>query len=148
VSSELVATLNYPCPHCRVELDLPATSWDGWMRCPSCERTFLPPEPERLPRGMSAAAVPSPLDGSPLTDGRMAAAPEFEGPHPLTRRMAHTSPTRLVFTTGFVLCLFLTLISFLDLRPVRLAIFGFLTIGFLLLLLRTPRRRLPPFGST
>ncbi len=97
---------------------------------------------------MSAAAVPSPLDGSPLTDGRMAAAPEFEGPHPLTRRMAHTSPTRLVFTTGFVLCLFLTLISFLDLRPVRLAIFGFLTIGFLLLLLRTPRRRLPPFGAT
>jgi hypothetical protein len=148
VSLELVATLNYPCPHCRVELDVPASRWDGWMRCPSCERTFLPPEPERLPRGSSTAAVSSPLDGNRLTDGRTAGALEFEGTRPLTSRMAYTSPTRLVFTTGFVLCLFLTLISFLDLRPARLAVFGFLTIGFFLLLLRTPRRRLPPFGST
>ena len=56
--------------------------------------------------------------------------------------MAHTSPARIVFTTGFVLCLLLSLITFLDFQPLGLAIFGFLTISFLLLLIRTPRKRL------
>jgi hypothetical protein len=64
-----------------------------------------------------------------------------------TNRMAHTSGARLVFTTGFVLCVFLSLIFFLDFQPGKLAIFGALTIGFFLLLLRTPRKRLPPVGS-
>ena len=62
--------------------------------------------------------------------------------------MAHTSPARVVFTTGFVLCLLLTLIYFLDFSPGPMAIFGFSTIGFFLLLLRTPRKRRPPPGAT
>ena len=64
-----------------------------------------------------------------------------------TNRMTHTSGARLVFTTGFVLCLFLSLIFFLDFQPGKLAIFGALAIGFFLLLLRTPRKRLPTVGS-
>jgi hypothetical protein len=66
----------------------------------------------------------------------------------LSNRLAHTSGARLVFVTGFVLCLFLSLIFFLDFQPGRLAIFGALTIGFFLLLLRTPRKRLPPVVSS
>ena len=54
--------------------------------------------------------------------------------------MSHTSARALVFTTGFVLCLLLTLINFLDFSPGSMAIFGFLTIVFFLLLLRTPRK--------
>jgi hypothetical protein len=144
VSSEEIATLSYACPHCRIELDAPAGSWDGWMRCPACERTFIPPEPERIPRGRSAAAAAVSLDGN----GSPGKASESEIPRPFTGRMAHTSPARLVFTTGFVLCLFLSLIFFLDLKPVRLAIFGFLAIGFFLLLVRTPRKRMPSVDPT
>ncbi len=144
MSSDLVATFVYPCPHCRVELDAPASGWDGWMRCPSCERAFLPPEVEKRPRGISPAAVSAPLDGaaSPGVAGESAMG------QPLGGRLAHTSPMRLVFTTGFVLCAFLALINFLDLRPMRLAIFGFLAIGFFLLLMRTPGRRVPPGSVT
>ena len=55
---------------------------------------------------------------------------------------------RLVFTTGFVLCLLLTLIKFLDFSPGGMAIFGFLTFVFFLLLMRTPRKRLPTAAAT
>ena len=148
MSSEVVATLAYSCPRCRVDLDAPSGRWDGWVRCPSCKRAFLPPELETVPLISGTAAVSSPFDGNPLEVGTPTGTAGFDVPRPLTGRMAHTSPARLVFTTGFVLCLLLTLIAFLDFKPGRLAIFGFLTIGFSLLLLRNPRKRLPVGGST
>ena len=46
-------------------------------------------------------------------------SPDLDGLRRFTGRMAHTSPARLVFTTGFVLCLLLTLIEFLDFSPGR-----------------------------
>ena len=106
----------------------------------SCTRVFLPPEPERLPRRGRDGAASSPLTGLSLATWlRWHRHGRARGRLP--GRMAHTSVARVVFTTGFVLCLFLSLIFFLDFSPGRLAIFGVMTIGFFLLLLRTPRKR-------
>jgi hypothetical protein len=143
MSSEVVAPTTYSCPRCLIELDTPSGHWDGWVRCPSCGRASLPPEPERLLAASRAARVSGRDNGTPLEVGLPTDATSLEIPMPHTGRLAHTSPARLVFTTGFVLCLLLTLIAFLDFRPGRLAVFGFLTIVFFLLLLRTPRKRLP-----
>ncbi len=147
VSARLEANFTYSCPHCRVELEAPAGGWDGWVRCPSCARVFLPPEPDRLPRSVRASAASRPNGDTQPGDGTTAGTALVEPAGVFTSRMAHTSGARLVFTTGFVLCLFLSLIFFLDFQPGKLAIFGALTIGFFLLLLRTPRKRLPPVGS-
>jgi hypothetical protein len=146
VSARLETNFTCSCPHCRVELEPPAGGWDGWVRCPSCARVFLPPEPDRVPHGVSAGAASSPNGGNRVGDGTTTGPALVEPAGIFTSRMAHTSGTRLVFTTGFVLCLFLSLIFFLDFQPGKLAIFGALTIGFFLLLLRTPRKRLPPVG--
>ena len=114
VSSELVQP-PYPCPHCRVELDAPAGSWDGWVRCPSCERTFLPPEAEKLPLGRNAAMVSNSRRHSARTTVQPRRHPRLSrSPGLAPAGWLHTSPARVVFTTGFVLCLFLTLIYFLD----------------------------------
>jgi hypothetical protein len=98
-----------------------------------------------MPHASRDPGVSGPANGMPLEVGGAAGVQVQE---PLTGRLAHTSAARLIFTTGFVLCLLLTLIAFLDFSPGRLAIFGFLTIAFFLLLLRTPRKRLPPRGAT
>jgi hypothetical protein len=143
MSSQLVETFTYSCPHCRVELEAPAGRWDGWVRCPSCARTFLPPEQERLPRGVSAAAAASSIDGTAQSDGSTAGSFEVEATGLFTGRHASTSGARLVFLTGLVLCAFLSLIFFLVHEPGKLAIFGALSIGFFLLLLRSPRKRVP-----
>jgi hypothetical protein len=148
MSSRLVETFTYSCPHCGVELEAPASRWDGWVRCPSCARTFLPPEPERLPRGMSASAAASSVDGIQPNDGSTVASPEFEATGVFTGRHVSTSGARLVFITGLVLCMFLSLIFFLVHEPGKLGIFGALSIGFFLLLLRNPRKRLPPVSPS
>jgi hypothetical protein len=142
VSSEIVPTTTYSCPRCHVELDTPSGRWEGWLRCPSCGRASLPPEPERLLHISRGVVVSGRDNGAPLEVGLPTGAMGLDIPRPGTGRMAHTSVARLVFTTGFVLCLLLTLIYFLDFNAGRLAIFGLLTIGFFLLLLRTPRKRL------
>jgi hypothetical protein len=73
-----------------------------------------------------------------FTPGQMGTA-EFPGV--ATSRMAYTSLARLMFTTGIVVCLILSLIFFIDGNPLLLGVFGFLSIVFFLLLLRTPRKR-------
>jgi hypothetical protein len=150
VSSQLVETVTYSCPHCLVELEAPAGSWDGWVRCSSCARTFLPPAPERLPRGLNAnaTAASGAIDHAPINDGSTFVEPEMEAIGLLTGRQTSTSGARLVFITGLVLCGFLSLIFFLVHEPGKLAIFGGLTIGFFLLLLRSPRKRVPPVEAS
>ena len=64
----------------------------------------------------------------------------------ITGGHTYTSGPRLVFITGLVLCMFLSLIFFLVHEPGKLAIFGALAIGFFLLLLRTPRKHSPPMS--
>jgi hypothetical protein len=148
VSTQVEASFTYSCPHCWADLEAPAGSWDGWVRCPSCTRVFLPPQADRLPRGVRVAAASSPVNGDQPGDGAPGSTSVVEPVGLVSNRLAHTSGARLVFVTGFVLCLFLSLIFFLDFQPGKLAIFGALTIGFFLLLLRTPRKRLPPVGSS
>ena len=52
---EVVDLITFTCSHCRAELEMPSGSWDGWVRCRSCGRVFLPPEFERLPHGGSGS---------------------------------------------------------------------------------------------
>ena len=80
------------------------------MRCPLLRRTFLPPEPERLPRGSVRLPASSSIDGTPLSDGSTAGASEVEATGLSPAGWLTRAPHALVFTTGFVLCLFLTLI--------------------------------------
>jgi hypothetical protein len=148
VSSRVVDFTTFTCVHCLDELEMPLSSWDGWVRCRACERVFLPPKYESARRTNSKSAVSNPdtglLHGDSSPNGNL----DLTDQQPPSDRMSHTTPARLVFTTGFVLCLLLTLIKFLDFSPGGMAIFGFLTIAFFLLLIRTPRRRLPPAGAT
>jgi hypothetical protein len=142
VTSEVVDPITYSCVYCLAQLDMPSGGWDGWVRCRSCGRVFLPPQFERLPhlgRGSETSGIAFRTPNG---------AAQLDVPQPVPGRMSHTSPARLVFTTGFVLCLLLTLIKFLDFSPGAMAVFGFLTLVFFLLLMRTPRKRLPPAGAT
>src|SRR5262245_40693071 len=148
VSSKVVDSITFSCVYCLAELEMPSSNWDGWVRCRSCERVFLPPKYESPRRTNSESTGSSADSGLPHGDGSPNGALDFIDSQALSGRMSHTSPARLVFTTGFVLCLLLTLIKFLDFSPGGMAIFGFLTIAFFLLLIRTPRRRLPPAGAT
>ena len=140
---EVADLITFTCSHCRAELKMPPGVWDGWVRCRSCGRVFLPPECERLPQSGSGSSASSPGEHSLLDVNSPNGPPGLQVPRSFSGRMSHTSPTRLVFTTGFVLCLLLTLIKFLDFSPGGMAIFGFLTFVFFLLLMRTPRKRLP-----
>lgn len=140
MTSEVLDPITYSCVHCLAQLDMPSGGWDGWVRCRSCGRAFLPPEFERLPHVSRGSAASGPAIDTPNGAAEL--------PLPVPERMSHTSPARLVFTTGFVLCLLLTLIKFLDFSPGGMAIFGFLTLVFFLLLMHNPRKRLPPAGAT
>ena len=147
VSTQLEETVTYSCPQCKAQLEAPPGSWDGWVRCPACARAFLPPETERLPRGVFAIAAERATDGTPPGESSTPGVAEIEPVGLVTGSHTYTSGPRLVFITGLVLCLFLSLIFFLVHEPGKLAIFGALTIGFFLLLLRTPRKRVPPVSG-
>jgi len=141
VSSESIALPTYSCPNCRAELEAELSAWDGWLRCPACGRVSLPPERVSVPNESQLPAAAGTGNGvpEPAFIPGLDAAVEF--PRLATGRMAHTSLTRLIFTTGLVLCLLLTLVYFIDGKPMLLGIFGFLSMVFFALLLRTPRKR-------
>ena len=93
-----VEDFTYSCPHCLAELDTPAGGWDGWVRCRSCGRVFLPPEFDRLPhisvsRGCPATShksMPSAADSA--TAGSALSSPPFQqnGSHkPRTSGLHH-----------------------------------------------------------
>jgi hypothetical protein len=148
VTPEVADLITYTCVYCRSELVMPSGGWDGWVRCRSCGRVFLPPEFESLRHISRGSGLSGPGDHPQLDVGSPNGQAGLQVPLPISDRIAHTSPTRLVFTTGFVLCLLLTLIKFLDFSPGGMAIFGFLTLVFFLLLMRTPRKRLRQAGAT
>ncbi len=147
VSLENLALAIYSCPNCRAELEADVNAWDGWLRCPACGRASLPPEPIGLPRDDQSPAAASTTNGVPEITFAPVADGAVEFPKVAAGRMAHTSLPRLIFTTGLVLCLLLTLVSFIDVKPMRLGIFGFLSMVFFMLLLRTPRKRAYPGKS-
>ena len=140
-------TVLYSCPHCRVELEAHFDEWEGWLRCPVCARPSIPPEPVGLRkyRQRLAASTGVPLEqAAALQPGDPTI---LDGARPaITGRFAHTSPARLVVMTGFVFSLLLTLIAFLDQKPTRLAIFGFSSFAFFLVLC-IPRNRVARRGS-
>jgi len=118
------------------------------MRCPVCGQPSLPPEPVGFSDARQRLAVSNNDTATPVS----ALAPDvpviLDGPRPaFTLRPSHTSPAHLIFTTGFVSSLVLAMLAFLDRKPMTTAIFGFLSIAFFLMLLRTPRKRVAPYGS-
>jgi hypothetical protein len=145
LSSDIVS---YSCPHCRAELEPRFGDWEGWLRCPVCTRPSLPPEPVGSRLASDRLAVSNHdivAQASALEPGHLMSRDGT--PSAFAGRFAHSSPARLVFMTGFVFSLLLTLIAFLDQKPIRLAIFGFLSIAFFFLLLRTPRKRVAMWSS-
>jgi hypothetical protein len=144
VSSEMVFTETYSCPHCRAELETGFNDWQGWQRCPTCGLACLPPEPPRLLSARQPEARSKVADDilvisdSPekLTDAEPV-APAF------SRRPSHIGPARLVFRTGLLVSLGLMLIFYLDRNTTNAAIFGCLSVAFFLLLLRLSGSRPP-----
>jgi hypothetical protein len=148
VTAQVGDLVTFSCVHCLAELEMPFGNWDGWVRCRSCGQVFLPPDFETMRQINRISTAPGPDLGIPGGSGSSNGATGFVVPQPGSTRLSHTSAARLVFTTGFVLCLILTLIKFLDFSPGGMAIFGFLSLVFFLLLMRSPRKRLPPAGAT
>ncbi len=60
---------------------------------------------------------------------------------PHARQSTSSSATRLIVSTGLFVSAVLLLVAYLDRSFHSLAIFGTLTVIFLILLLRKPRRR-------
>jgi hypothetical protein len=144
MSSEISYFVSYACPNCRTQLEAPSTGWDGWLRCPVCKWPSLPPEVmvdhrETRRRTAQPNANDTILTIPALPEGALepdSLATDSDG------RSSHSTPARLIFTTGFALSLFLVLVAYLDERMGRMAIFGILSIGFFFLLVRSPRNRM------
>jgi hypothetical protein len=135
----------YHCPHCGAALEADDDGWDGWRQCPGCARPSLPPRTDPiLRRGYAIDLDPHVGEaGEPPADG----TPIQAGSNPDSVLEIQTSPSpvigaaRLIFKTGFILSLALTLISYLDQKSTNAMIFGALAVVFCLLLLRLPRKR-------
>jgi hypothetical protein len=138
----------YSCPHCRAELEVHFDEWDGWLRCPVCTRPANPPVPAGFRTDRQRRVVSNDDHVEQTATGLPRARVNLDGSQAaLFGRLAHTSPARLVFITGFVFSLFLALIAFLDQKATRLAIFGFSSFCFFVLLLRTRRKRIVPWKT-
>jgi hypothetical protein len=143
VESEITYYVTYACPQCKTELEVKHGGWQGWLRCPNCGTPSLPPEIL-----LGHPQTRRQIGNSPET-GALEAIAEAELAPALDRvripaTSSPTSPLRLIFLTGLTLSLFLLLVAYIDQKKQTTAIFGFLSIVFFLLLLRTPRNRAVP----
>src|SRR5207248_5500792 len=114
--------------------------WQGWLRCPVCGVPSLPPE--FLPgHALTRRRVEDPIETSDVivSDAVSEGSPASDRA-PLAGSSSPISALRLIFLTGLILSLFLLLIAYADQNKHTTAIFGFLSIAFFLLLLRTPAR--------
>jgi hypothetical protein len=143
MSSEITYYVSYACPSCRTQLEARSTGWDGWLRCPVCKWPSLPPEIMVDRRETRRRAVQPNVDDDILViPGSLEGALEPDSrPSASVGRSSHTSPARLIFTTGFAFSLFLVLVAFLEERMGNVAIFAILASGFFLMLMRAPRNR-------
>jgi hypothetical protein len=141
VSADIVFVDSYLCPQCRAELEAGPHGWRGWLRCPACGCPSLPPQPVMLRIGPRPKARPSrPPEVLFISESGSQIIQEL--PEDQSRAVStHFSPARLVLTTGLALCLFMAFVAFLDNRTINTAIFGFLSIVFFVMLLRTSPRR-------
>ena len=119
MSREIRYYPSYTCPHCHVHLEARTIDWDGWLRRPECNQLSLPPVP------VIAARQPRQNDILRHADNAIVFLPESAeanvqpvfDPTVNPGQPSHTSPARLIFTTGFALSLFLVLVAFLDHGP-------------------------------
>src|SRR5208337_1986402 len=145
VATHLIVGVSYSCPHCQVLLEVPDKPWRGWVLCPDCGLPCLPPERLTLPhsRKRSVARQPQvPQDLVPEQTGSLKEpAPMVKLSVPRARQSTSSSATRLIVSTGLLVSAILLRVAYLDRSSHSLAIFGTLTVIFLILLLRMPRRR-------
>ncbi len=78
---------------------------------------------------------------SEQTGSRKEPAPMVKPSVPRVRQSTSSSATRLIVSTGLFVSAILLLVAYLDRSSHRLAIFGTLTVIFLILLMRMPRSR-------
>jgi hypothetical protein len=142
-AEDIVFIDTYLCPHCRSELEAGPEFWQGWLRCPACSRPSLPPSPVTLPHLRRAQVRTSrPPDLLFISEsGSRTITADTEDNEPELPLPTRFSPARLVLTTGLALSLFMGLVAYLDSNTVNMAIFGFLSLIFFVMLLRNRTRR-------
>jgi hypothetical protein len=143
VGSEITYFVSYACPSCRTQLETRSTGWDGWLRCPVCKWPSLPPE-VMVNRGESRRRVGlQNVEDDVLVIAESPEGARDPGSRPSAGfgRSSHSSPARLIITTGFAFSLFLVLVAYLEERMGNVVIFTILAIGFFFMLVRAPRNR-------
>jgi hypothetical protein len=144
VATHLIVGASYSCPHCQVLLEVPDKPWRGWVLCPDCGLPCLPPERLTPPRSRKRSAARQPQVPQDLaaeqTKPLKEPAPMVKPSAPRAGQSTSSSATRLIVSTGLLVSAVLLLVAYLDRSSHSLAIFGILTVIFLILLLRMPRR--------
>jgi predicted Zn finger-like uncharacterized protein len=140
VEPEITFIVAYQCPACRAALEAKSGLAQGWVRCPKCGRASLPPEHMRAVPRARATTEPAGEGDDVL----------FIGPDPGPRTLnpidsgspapVSISGRSVLFGAGFVISLFLALVSILDQNTINAGIFGFLAL-LMLALWSIPFRR-------
>ena len=149
------APSSYPCPHCRVLLEFPSDDgWNGWRRCPACERPLLPPErfytpeapwlapspilagldPEKGLRGLSRISPPSNASQTTQPSG------EWFEPYGEAWRSRRTRIYRRVLLGCLVLAGIATFVNFLEQNNLGLGFYSLVSLFVFFLLIRPQRR--------
>lgn len=145
VSTHLITGSSYSCPQCRILLEVPNTSWRGWLLCPDCGLPCLPPEQLTpiQPIKRSVARQPEvPQNLVPEQAGALnEPAPMVKPSVPRAGQVTSSNTPRLIIPTGLFVSAFLLLVAYLDRSSHSMAIFGTLTVIFFILFLRISHRR-------
>ena len=144
MNQDIAGIRAYACPHCHRLLEAGDEGWLGWLLCPGCGQPGLPPARLRRPRPLRSRLPAEGRDNLP--PGPTPEAPAFtNGPAvlapPLGRSPAASGAGRLIVRTGLVVSLVLLFFAYLERSTPNLAVFGFLTVVFFVLLLWLPRPR-------
>ncbi|MGC8644299.1 MAG: hypothetical protein ACP5XB_30935 [Isosphaeraceae bacterium] len=137
---EITVSPSYFCPHCHALIRAGEDLWQGWLRCPRCDRPGLPPQPARVlksPRHPASPLPPPGQESSKKIDGLLdepAALVHPAGIAPAPGPVS-TAP-RLIVTTGLFVSLFLLFNGYLDRSVQSMSLFGTLAVVFLIVLLR------------
>jgi hypothetical protein len=146
VESAYINDVEYSCSGCHRRLLAEDDGWLGWVLCPECAKPGLPPARLGRQRQPQRPALPA-ISVSPRAAGVLDPISaedhpaEFAvGSEPLPARPVSSAP-RLIVRTGLVVSLVLLLFAYLERSTPNAAVFGFLSVVFLVLLIWLPRAR-------
>jgi hypothetical protein len=141
VEPEITFIVAYQCPACRAALEARSGLAQGWVRCPKCGRASLPPEHMRTVPRAGAVTAPAGEGDDVLYIGPGSGARALNPVDSAAPAPASISGRSVFFGAGFVLSLFLALVSILDRNTINAGVFGFLALLMLALWSIPIRRR-------